>query len=59
MWINRKEYEPLQLEFQALLRQLDLMERASMRVLDNLQQMGFAAMNAPSVSCSADQGHVH
>lgn len=58
MWINRKEYEPLQLEFQALLRQLDLMGRASMRVLDHLLQMGFA-MNVSSVLCSADEGHAH
>ena len=42
-----------------VLRQLDLMESASMRVLDNLQQMGESAMNAPSALCSAGHDHSH
>ncbi len=42
-----------------VLRQLDLMESASMRVLDNLQQMGESAMSDPSALCSAGDGHHH
>ncbi len=43
----------------SVLRQLDLMESASMRVLDNLQQMGESAMNDPSALCSVGEGHGH
>ncbi|MBN9695612.1 MAG: CZB domain-containing protein [Zoogloea sp.] len=46
-------------DIQSVLRQLDLMESASMRVLDNLQQMGESAMNDPSALCSAGHDHSH
>jgi uncharacterized phage infection (PIP) family protein YhgE len=42
-----------------VLRNLDTMERASMRVLDGLQKMGETAMTDPSVLCHADGGHLH
>ena len=42
-----------------VLNQLDTMERASMRVLDNLQQMGTAAMDDPSALCHAEGRHAH
>jgi len=43
-----------------VLRHLDSMESNSMRVLDNLQRMGEAAMNDPSALCMADDhGHTH
>ncbi len=43
-----------------VLRHLDHMETASMRVLDNLQRMGEAAMHDPSALCMTDEhGHVH
>ncbi len=43
----------------AVIRQLDIMESASMRVLDNLQQMGEAAMHDPSMLCHSDDIHTH
>ena len=43
----------------SMLDSLDNMERASMRVLDNLQQMGEAAMSDPSVLCAPTDGHPH
>ena len=41
-----------------VLRHLDSMESASMRVLDNLQRMGEAAMNDPAALCMGDD-HDH
>ena len=43
----------------ALLAHLDNMERASMRVLDNLQKMGEAAAAEPSLLCQTGEGHRH
>ena len=43
----------------ALLAHLDSMERASMRVLDNLQKMGEAATADPSLLCQPGEGHRH
>ncbi|WP_443089899.1 CZB domain-containing protein [Zoogloea sp.] len=42
-----------------LVRQLDRMEQASLRVLDHLQRMGEAAVGDPSVLCHAGDGHAH
>ena len=42
-----------------VLRYLDSMESASMRVLENLQRMGQAAMSDPSALCTAGDGHSH
>ena len=43
----------------AMLEHLDTMERGSMRVLDNLQQMGGAAMSDPSLLSAPGDGHRH
>ncbi|MBS0372217.1 MAG: CZB domain-containing protein [Proteobacteria bacterium] len=43
----------------AVLRHLDVMEQASMRVLDNLQKMGEAALDDPSILCLEDGSHRH
>ena len=42
----------------ALLRHLDEMESASMRVLDNLQKMGETAASDPSLLCN-EHTHTH
>ncbi len=42
-----------------VLRHLDNMENASMRVLENLQHMGQTAMSDPSILCSASDHHAH
>ena len=42
-----------------MVRQLDRMEQASLRVLDHLQRMGEAAVGDPSVLCHAGDGHAH
>ncbi|MDD2990566.1 MAG: methyl-accepting chemotaxis protein [Zoogloea sp.] len=47
-------------DMDGVLRHLDSMESASMRVLDNLQRMGEAAMHDPSALCVADDhSHTH
>jgi hypothetical protein len=43
----------------SVLKNLDSMERASMRVLDGLQKMGETAMHDPAVLCHAGDGHLH
>ena len=43
----------------AMLDHLDVMESASMQVLDKLQQMGEAAMHDPALLCHARDGHTH
>ena len=43
----------------SVLKNLDTMERASMRVLDGLQKMGETAMHDPAVLCHAGDGHLH
>jgi len=42
-----------------VLRHLDSMESASMRVLENLQRMGQAAISDPSALCTASDEHSH
>ncbi len=46
-------------DMNTVIRHVDDMERASMKVLDNLQAMGEAAMNDPSVLCHSGDGHRH
>ncbi|MBS0348385.1 MAG: CZB domain-containing protein [Proteobacteria bacterium] len=46
-------------DMSAVLRHLDSMEQSSMRVLDNLQRMGEAALNDPAVLCMEDGTHRH
>ncbi|WP_305847113.1 methyl-accepting chemotaxis protein [Zoogloea sp. LCSB751] len=46
-------------DMDAVLRHLDSMEQSSMRVLDNLQRMGEAALNDPSILCLEEGGHRH
>mgnify|MGYP000863720561 FL=1 len=46
-------------DMSSVLKNLDTMERASMRVLDGLQKMGETAMRDPSVLCHTEGGHLH
>ena len=46
-------------DMSSVLKNLDTMERASMRVLDGLQKMGETAMRDQSVLCHTEGGHLH